>query len=51
MDLNMMVMLHGRERTFQEYQALLENAGFTEVQLLPTNTPMAILYASAGNRR
>ena len=29
MDVNMMVLLHGQERTEEEYRELLANAGFT----------------------
>jgi SAM-dependent methyltransferase len=47
MDLNMMVMLPGRERTLDEYRGLFADAGFGEVTITPTNTPMVILTATA----
>jgi hypothetical protein len=47
MDLNMMVMLPGRERTLDEYRDLLARAGFGEVTVTPTNTPMVIITATA----
>jgi predicted O-methyltransferase YrrM len=47
MDLNMMVMLTGRERTIDEYRALFATAGFGEVTVTRTNTPMVILTAPA----
>ena len=47
MDLNMMVMLSGRERTLDEYGRLMTHGGFGEVTVTPTNTPMTILGAIA----
>ena len=47
MDLNMLVMLTGRERNVGEYRALLEAAGFRHDRLIPTHTPFAILEATA----
>jgi SAM-dependent methyltransferase len=47
MDLNMLVMLPGRERTLDEYRRLITDGGFGEVTLTPTNTPMTILSATA----
>lgn len=47
MDVNMMVMLRGRERTFAEYGALFKAAGFGDVKIAPTSTPMAVLEATA----
>jgi hypothetical protein len=46
MDLNMMVMLTGRERTLDEYDALLADAGFGKVMVTRTNTLMVILTAT-----
>jgi hypothetical protein len=46
MDLNMMVMLTGRERTLDEYGALLADAGFGKVTVTRTNTLMVILTAT-----
>ncbi|WGF89546.1 methyltransferase [Marinivivus vitaminiproducens] len=45
MDVNMMVMLAGRERSLAEYAALLERAGFDGVKITHTDTPMAIIEA------
>ena len=47
MDLNMLVMLTGRERTAAEYRGLLEAAGFRYDRLLPTHTPYGIIEATA----
>jgi hypothetical protein len=47
MDLNMMVMLTGRERTLDEYGALLAEAGFGKATVTRTNTLMVILTATA----
>ncbi|HEY7518473.1 MAG TPA: methyltransferase [Methylomirabilota bacterium] len=38
-DLNMMVLTPGRERTEQEYRALLEKSGFRVTRLVPTGPP------------
>ena len=45
MDLNMLVMLTGRERSFAEYRALLAEAGFGEVEMTPTASLMAMITA------
>jgi hypothetical protein len=47
MDLNMMVMLTGRERTLDEYDALLSDAGFGNATVTHTNTLTVILTATA----
>jgi SAM-dependent methyltransferase len=47
MDLNMLVMLPGRERTLDEYRGLFADGGFGKVTIIPTNTPMVILTATA----
>jgi hypothetical protein len=47
MDLNMLVMTPGRERTLDEYRDLLAAGGFGEVALTRTKTPMVILTAAA----
>jgi O-methyltransferase domain len=47
MDLNMMVMLSGRERTLDEYRRLMTDGGLGEVTVTPANTPMTILGAIA----
>jgi SAM-dependent methyltransferase len=46
-DLNMMVMLTGRERTLSEYRALLEQAGFRLDQSSPIRSAMAVIEAVA----
>ena len=48
LDVNMMVLLHGRERSVAEYRALFQAAGFGEMRITRTNTPMVILEAAAG---
>jgi hypothetical protein len=45
MDMNMLVMVGGRERTLEEFTALLERAGFGDVRLARTSTPMSIIQA------
>jgi len=47
MDLNMMVMLPGRERTLSEYRALLKQAGFRLDKSSPTRSSMAVIEAVA----
>jgi len=46
MDMNMLVMLPGRERTLEEYSGLLASAGFGGVVLLRTETPLAVILAT-----
>jgi len=46
MDLNMMVMLPGRERAFKEYEALLDAAGLQCDRLIATHTPFQVIEAS-----
>jgi len=43
MDLNMLVMTGGRERTAREYDALFESAGFGKARVIPTRSPMSLL--------
>ncbi|MFJ5486208.1 methyltransferase [Hansschlegelia beijingensis] len=45
MDLNMLVMLTGRERSLAEYRDLLVKAGFGDVAITQTQSPMAIITA------
>jgi hypothetical protein len=47
MDLNMMVMLRGRERTLAEYCGLLKNAGLQLSTSTPIRSPMAVIEAVA----
>jgi SAM-dependent methyltransferase len=42
-DLNMLVMLGGRERTVGEYQVLLADAGFSLTRVISTASPMSII--------
>jgi hypothetical protein len=44
-DLNMLVVLDGRERTQEQYAALFEQAGFRLARFLPTPGPVAIAEA------
>jgi len=46
MDLNMLVMLPGRERSLKEYRSLLESAGLQVERLLQTHSPFQIIEAS-----
>ena len=45
MDLNMLVMLPGRERSLAEYGDLLAKAGFGDVAITHTKSPMAVITA------
>jgi SAM-dependent methyltransferase len=47
MDLNMMVMLTGRERTVSEYRALLKKAGFGLDTSSPIRSSMTVIEAAA----
>jgi SAM-dependent methyltransferase len=46
MDLNMLVVLGGRERTEEEYQRLLEQAGFRLERVIPTQSPFGVIEAT-----
>ena len=43
MDLNMMAMSTGRERTAAEFRGLLERSGFALEQIVPTPSPLSIV--------
>lgn len=43
MDLNMMMMATGRERTAAEFRDLLDQAGFALEQIVPTRSPVSIV--------
>jgi ubiquinone/menaquinone biosynthesis C-methylase UbiE len=43
MDLNMLVMTGGRERTAEEFEKLLSDAGFEMTRVIPTNSPFALI--------
>ncbi len=45
LDLNMLVMLSGKERTEQEYAALFEAAGLRISGVFPTDSPMFVIEA------
>ncbi len=45
LDLNMMVMLGGRERTAEEFGELFRQAGFRLTRILPTHSPMCVIEA------
>ncbi len=46
MDLNMMVLLGGRERTEEEFRGLLEAAGFRLEQVISTRSPFSVIEAT-----
>ncbi|MBX3168715.1 MAG: hypothetical protein KF760_14970 [Candidatus Eremiobacteraeota bacterium] len=46
MDLNMMVMTGGRERTASQYEKLLQSAGFKLTRLLPLEGPNQLIEAT-----
>ncbi len=47
MDIHMMVMNGGRERAESEFEMLLARAGFDLVQVIPTQSPVAIIESKA----
>ena len=47
MDLNMMIMCTGRERTLDEYRGLIEKAGFRFSKVKPIRSPMVLIEATA----
>lgn len=49
MDLNMMVLLTGRERTLDEYRRLIEKAGFRLSKVKPIRSPMVVIEATTNN--
>ena len=44
----MLLLTGGRERTRDEYSALLADAGFTLQRVVPTASPFSVLVAQAG---
>jgi hypothetical protein len=44
-DVNMLVVVGGRERTAEEYRALLAQAGLALVQVIPTASPLSLVEA------
>jgi hypothetical protein len=49
MDLNMMAMTGGRERTASQYRHLLEAARFEVSRITPTQSPMSVVEAIVAN--
>jgi O-methyltransferase domain len=47
MDLHMLTLLHGRERTAVEYERLLGTAGFRAVRVVPTRSPAGVSVIEA----
>jgi hypothetical protein len=47
LDLEMLVIASGRERTAAEYKQLLASAGFDLKQIIATKSPVELLYAEA----
>ena len=45
LDLEMLLMPGGRERTEQEFRALFARAGFAQVRFIPTPSPLSVLEA------
>jgi hypothetical protein len=45
MDMNMLVMLGGRERTSEEFRTLLAKCGFELERVVPTQGMFAVLEA------
>ena len=43
LDMEMLLIPGGRERTAREYRELLAQAGFTLTQIIPTPSPMFII--------
>jgi SAM-dependent methyltransferase len=46
LDLNMLVVVGGRERTEEEYQRLLSGAGFRMLRVIPTHSPFSVIEAT-----
>ena len=46
MDLNMLVLLGGRERTEEEYQRLFQAAGFRLERVITTHSPFSVIEAT-----
>jgi len=45
MDLNMLVMTGGRERTAKEFEKVLSDAGFEMTRVIPTKSPFSLIEA------
>ena len=46
MDLNMLVLLGGRERTEEEFRRLFQAAGFRLERIIPTQSPFSVIEAT-----
>jgi hypothetical protein len=44
-DLEMVVMTGGRERTEEEFRALFDRAGFKMTRVIPTKSPLSVIEA------
>ncbi len=45
MDLNMLVVTGGRERTAKEFEKVLAEAGFETTRVIPTKSPFSLVEA------
>jgi hypothetical protein len=45
-DLTMLGMLTGRERPEEDWRDLLTSAGFTDIGILPTGSPVSVIHAT-----
>jgi tRNA A58 N-methylase Trm61 len=48
LDLNMLVMTGGKNRTEQEHRSLLREADFQHVRIIPTPSPLSLIEAQLG---
>jgi len=46
-DLNMLAVLHGRERSLAEFDRLFDQAGLKRIAAIATNSPMWVIEAMA----
>jgi O-methyltransferase domain len=49
LDLEMLLLPGGRERTEEEYRSLLANAGFKLTRVVPTKSPVCVIEAVREN--
>ncbi|MGH9795394.1 MAG: methyltransferase [Candidatus Acidiferrales bacterium] len=45
LDIEMLAMPGGRERTEEEFRALFDRAGFRLARVVPTKSPMSVIEA------
>jgi len=50
-DINMLVVVGGRERTEAEYRRLLERSGFALIRVVATKSPLSLIEAQPISRR